>query len=92
MSEYITIDTETTSNPRCVKLVTNLDLASGNPEHYTSRDQAEGGSPLAQLLFEISGLVELSIEGNALTITSHANSDLTELINDITAALKDFFL
>jgi len=92
MSEYITIEIETTSNPRCVKLVTNLDLAAGNPEHYASRDQAELGSPLAQLLFEIGGLEELSIEGKTLTITAYAGLELTTLIDDLTAALKDFFL
>ena len=92
MSEYITIDVEPTSNPYCVKLVTNLKLGTGDPEHYNSASQVDEGSPLAQILFEINGLAKLSIEGNTLTVICYPDADWTGLIDDITSALKDFFL
>ncbi len=92
MSEYITIQTEYGDDPDQVKLMTNLKLAPEGPESYANREEGDEGSPLAQTLFGIEGLAALDIEGGVLSVHREPDVEWPALIDDITAALKDFFL
>jgi Scaffold protein Nfu/NifU N terminal len=92
MSEYITVEAESTDDPDLMKLRTNLNLAPDGPETYASRDEGDEGSPLAQTLFGIDGLAALDIEGGTLTARRDPEAEWHALIDDITEALKDFFL
>ncbi len=92
MSEYIAVDVENTDDPECARLVTNLNLAPEGPESYASRDEGGQGSPLAQTLFVIEGLAALDIEGGTMTVRREPGAEWPTLIDDITEALKDFFL
>ncbi len=92
MSEYITVTTENTDNPDCLRLITNLDLAPDGPEHYGTPADGDEGSPLAQTLFAINGLMALDLENRTMTICREPDVEWHDLITDITAALKDFFL
>jgi hypothetical protein len=92
MSEYITLNVETSEDPDQIELVTNLKLAPEGPEAYASRDEGDEGSPLAQTLFLIDGLLALDIDGGTLTIRRDPDVEWPAIIDDVTEALKDFFL
>jgi hypothetical protein len=92
LSEYITVDIETTIDLYRIKLVTNLHLAPDVPEQYNSREEGNLGSPLAQALFEIEGIVALKIEDKRLVVQRDPSVDWPILVDEVTMALKDFFL
>ena len=92
MSEYITVQAEYGDDPDQVKLLTNLNLAPDGPESYVTYDEGDEGSPLAQALFGIDGLTALNIEGDTLIVRRDPDVEWPALIDDISEALKDFFL
>jgi hypothetical protein len=92
VSEYITINVENTDDVDRVWLTTNLHLAPDASEQYHNREEGNFGSPLAQALFEIEGLIALEIEDNTLLIQRDPCVDWPILVDEITMALKDFFL
>ncbi len=92
MSEYITVDVEQDDDPDVVRLVTNLALAPDGPESYPDRESGEGGSALAQFLFEIEALAALDLKGKTLTVRRAPEIEWPALIDEITRALKVFFL
>jgi hypothetical protein len=92
MSEYITVIVENTDVPDRVRLITNQPLAPDAPEQYNNRAEGNVGSPLAQALFEIEGMVALQIEDNMLLVQRDPSVDWPILVDEITTALKDFFL
>jgi hypothetical protein len=92
MSEYITVSAQSGDDPDLVQLITNLNLVPDGPESYASRDEGDSGSPLAQALFGIDGLAALDIDGGTLIVRRDPDVEWHMLIDEITAALKDFFL
>ncbi len=92
MSEYIKVQVEYTDDLDQVRLVTNLNLAPEGPESYADPAEGDEGSPLAQTLFGIGGVAALDIEHGTLTIRRDPGVEWPPLIDDITEALKDFFL
>ena len=92
MSEYIDIRVEYEDNPAVARIVCNLDLAPDGPEHYPDRAAGDEGTPLAQYLFGIEGLAALDLDGGKLTVRREPGAEWHALIDEISAALKDFFL
>ncbi|HRE46225.1 MAG TPA: NifU N-terminal domain-containing protein [Aggregatilineales bacterium] len=92
MSEYISIEVDFADDPDVIRLLTNIPLPSDTDEHYTERAQGEEGSPLAQFLFGIEGVVALTIEGGTLTVTRQPDVEWHVLIDELSNALKEFFL
>lgn len=92
MSEYIAVEVETGDDPDVVRLITNLKLAPDGPESYASRADGDEGSPLAQFIFGIDGLDSLDILDNVLVVRRHPDVEWHDLVDEITAALKEFFL
>ncbi|MCS6871280.1 MAG: NifU N-terminal domain-containing protein [Anaerolineae bacterium] len=92
MSEYISLEPEYTLDPDLVILHTNLDLAPDGAERYASRAEGEEGSPLAQFLFQIEGLAALELDGTRLIVRRQPNVEWHTLLDEITDALKEFFL
>jgi hypothetical protein len=92
MSEYISLNPEYGLDPDLVTLITNLDLAPEGVERYANRAEGEEGSPLAQFLFQIEGLAALEIDGKRLTVRRAPNVEWHALLDEIAAALKEFFL
>lgn len=92
MSEYMEIDTELSDDGLVLYVYTNLALAEGEPENYTSLAEMEVGSPVAQALAVIEGIAGLQIDGRDLTITREEDADWHVIVADVSAALKDFFL
>lgn len=93
MSEYIDLSTEyDDERPDWVRLITNLDLAPDGAETYPDRAAGNEGSPLAQTLFEIEGIAALEIRGSAMYVQRTPDIEWYALVDEITTALKQFFL
>lgn len=92
MSEYIEIETETSEDGKRIFVYTNLRLAEEDFEEYGSREAMEEGSPVAQTLAMIDGIAHLRIEESDLIITREADAEWYLIVEDVSAALKDFFL
>lgn len=92
MSEYISLEPEHTLDPDLVILHTNLDLAPDGTERYANRAEGEEGSPLAQFLFQIEGIAALELDGTRLIVRREPEAEWHALIDEIAAALKEFFL
>lgn len=92
MSEYIEIESETSDDGEKIFVYTNLNLADGGFEEYNSREALEEGSPVAQTLAMIDGISHLRIEDSDLIITRETDVEWYLIVEDVSAALKDFFL
>ena len=92
MSEYIEIETEANDDGKRIIVYTNLRLAEGYVEDYNSRESLEEGSPVAQALAMIDGIAHLRIEDSDLIITREPDVEWHIIVEELSAALKDFFL
>jgi hypothetical protein len=92
MSEYIEIETEPSEDGKKIVFYTNLRLAEGAAEQYDSRDSLESGSPVAQALATIDGIALLRIEGSDMIITREPDVEWYFIVEEVAAALKEFFL
>ncbi len=92
MSEYITINTEQTDDPDVLRIETNQQLTIDPIEVYPDMTSGEEGSPLAQTLFAIDGIKALTLKDKTMLVTREPGIEWFVLINEISAALKDFFL
>ncbi len=92
MSEYIEIESEVSDDGQRIFVYTNLRLAEEDTEEYGSRDALEEGSPVAQALALIEGIAYLRIEESDLVIIREPDAEWTIIVDDVSAALKDFFL
>ena len=92
MSEYIEIEVETGDDPAGITFFTNLPLAAGAGEQYTSQAELEEGSPVAQALAPIAGLRQVTLEGRDLIVVRDLDAPLHVVVAEVSAALKDFFL
>ena len=92
MSEYIEFEAELTADPAVMIISTNLVLAEGGEEEYDSPAAMELGSPLAQMLSPIDGLVKLKIAENELIVTGDEQIPWHIIVAEITATIREFFL
>lgn len=93
MSEYVTVETVTTDDPNVLEIVTNMTLTDMDEEIYTSFDEGDEGTPIAQMLFNgVNGLQALTITQHTLRITRDPDTTWEELVDEVRDALRDFFL
>jgi len=92
MSEYIEIETEMGEDDTKMNVYTNLALSEQGVEQYNSLTEMEEGSPVAQALSVIDGIMSLQLNGGEMLITRHPDAEWHAIIADVSAALKDFFL
>lgn len=92
MSEYIEFEVNEHDEDNVIELVYNILLAADGREIYQSAEQCEEGSPLAQALAIIPGIKHLMIDASTLTITRDDDTEWYAIIEDIRAAIVDFFL
>lgn len=92
MSEYIEIESEFTTRPDTILIQTNLRLSNEGDERYESPAAMAEGSPLAQTLATIEGLVALTITGSELLVTFRPETEWHIIVADISAAIRDFYL
>ncbi|MCL4872407.1 MAG: NifU N-terminal domain-containing protein [Anaerolineae bacterium] len=92
MSEYIEIETEFLETTDMIRFYTNLPLTSEGSETYHSAAAMEEGSPVAQLLSGVDGIVYCHLDGGEITIRREPDIEWHNLVADVAAALKEFFL
>ena len=92
MSEYIELEPEETDEPNVLIIEANIPLTVEEMEAYDSAESMLEGSPLAQALAIIPGIVHLIIEPDALTITRDPFYEWYTITEDVKAAIVDFFL
>ena len=92
MSEYIEVEQEETDDPNVRILEVNVPLAVDGVEVYDSAESLAEGSPLANALSVIPGILHLVIDEDSLTITRDPFYEWYTITEDIHAVLVDFFL
>ena len=70
---------------------TNLSLSNGRID-YPSTAAMEEGSPVAQALAMIDGIAHLTISVDEIIVARQPDAEWYAIVEDISAALKDFFL
>ena len=92
MSEYIEIEAEEGDDGNRIFIYTNLRLAEGDIENYNSRESLEEGSPVAQALAMIDGITHLRILKSDLIISREPEVEWYVIVEEVSSALKAFFL
>lgn len=93
MSEYVTVETQPTDNPDILEIITNQKIAVEGDEVYSSYDEGDEGTPIAQMLFNgVRGIRALTISGTTLLITRDPDVAWEEIVDEVRDALRDFFL
>lgn len=73
-------------------LSTNVRLSEGIAEVYESPAALEEGSPLAQALAYVPGILRLQLQDHEMTVWHNPDVAQHVVIADISAAIRDFFL
>ena len=92
MSEYIEIETEISDDDDVMYFYTNLKLTEEGVETYDSVEAMEEGSPIAQALSVVEGIIHLGMEDSEMSITREQGAAWHAIVSDVSAVLKDFFL
>ncbi len=92
MSEYIELEPEETDDPHVLMIESNVTLTVEGVEVYESAELMFEGSPLAQALAIIPGIVHLRIEPDALIVTRAPEFEWYTITEDVKAVIVDFFL
>ena len=92
MSEYMEIESELSDDGQAIYFYTNLQLTDGDEESYDSLAALEEGSPVAQALAVIEGISALHLAGTEMVLTLQPDAAWHIVAEDVSAALKDFFL
>jgi hypothetical protein len=92
MSEYIEIETESSDDDRVMYFYTNLRLAEDGGESYESVEMMEQGSPFAQALSVVEGIMQVHIEDSELALTRDPEVSWHAIVADVSAVIRDFFL
>ncbi|MBL4589603.1 MAG: NifU family protein [Alphaproteobacteria bacterium] len=73
------IQTEQTPNPASLKFLPGSPLLEGRKAEFTSMEEAERYSPLAERLLRIDGVTEIFIADDFVTVTKAESSDWDQL-------------
>ena len=93
MSEYVTVETQSTDNPDVLEIITNQKIAVEGDEIYDDFEAGDDGTPIAQMLFNgVRGIRSLTITGRNMIITRDPDVSWEEIVDEVRDALRDFFL
>lgn len=81
---------ERTPNPQSIKWVVHPPLAAAGRSAYFREAPSPQVSPFAAELFEISGILEVLVAPDFVTITKSEEAEWPELAEPVSAALKTF--
>lgn len=73
------IQTETTPNPASLKFLPGMPLLEGRKADFTTQEDAERYSPLAERLFRIDGVTKIFIAEDFVTVTKSDDADWDQL-------------
>lgn len=86
--QILDISLEFTPNPNTLKYVINKTLLEKGAANFINKESTVDKSPLAQKLFEVSGVSAVMIGKNFITVTKGENGDWESLNNGVMATLK----
>ena len=84
------IQTETTANPEQIKFLPGQPVMPRGTAHFAN-DVTAGHSPLAQRLFAIEGVANITLDENSITITKETNRDWQALKTLTLAAIMNHY-
>ena len=84
------IQTETTANPEQMKFLPGQPVMPRGTAHFAN-DVTAGHSPLAQRLFAIEGVANITLDENSITITKETNRDWQALKTLTLAAIMNHY-
>ena len=87
-SQEVQISAQVTPNPDTLKFLVNIDVIKKGTVNITSKSQAEG-SPLAQEIFDIAGVLSIMVGQNFISVTKTNQFDWTVLVEPITSVIKN---
>jgi Fe-S cluster biogenesis protein NfuA len=90
MAERVTVDLEFTPNPNSLKYITHPPLLEKGAINFKDKESVGGRSPLADILFALEGVQAVMVGQNFVTVNIASFDRLTELNDEIMAALKSF--
>jgi Fe-S cluster biogenesis protein NfuA len=90
LDNTISVDLEFTPNPNTLKYVVNRALLLMGAENFKTRDSAVEASELAVTLFDVTGITQVMVGKNFVTITLGDQDSLTELNDKIIDTIKNF--
>lgn len=86
------IQTEPTPNPETIKFLPGEPVTGATgPYDFASRDEA-GTSPLAETLFDVSGVMRVFLGSDFISITKTADADWKHVRPMVLAAIMDHFV
>ena len=86
------IETEDTPNPNALKFIPESGVELKEPVFFHSREEAEGKSKLAVLLFEIKGVQSVFYGSNFITIAKDSNTEWSAIKPDILMGIMDYLV
>lgn len=89
IKKVITVYAESTPNPAALKFVANRYLLQEGSVEYTSKSQAVN-CPLAQQLFDFSGICGVFITTNFITLTKNSDVDWQETMGILREFIKSY--
>lgn len=81
---------ERTPNPNSIKWILGQELVSAGSVAHFEEEVDSSVSPLAAALFQILGVVGVSLVGNTVTMTKTEDYEWTDLAEAIVKILRDF--
>jgi Fe-S cluster biogenesis protein NfuA len=84
----VNIQLEWTPNPSTLKYVVNQSLLPSGAMQFTSKQAAEGKSPLVEKLFGIPGVTAVMLGSNFVTLTKGEEGDWDELNEAVMGTLE----
>lgn len=86
------IQTEETPNPSTLKFIPGKPVSPEQIVEFTTPEDAERQSPLADALFRLSGVTGIFLGHDFVSVTKDPAVEWTFLKTDVLAALMDFYM
>lgn len=86
------IQTEATPNPATLKFVPGRTVVSDGPFEFTSIDDVQGRSPLAEQLFSVNGVISVFFGLDFITITKEDSINWDHIKPAILGVIMEHFL
>jgi scaffold Nfu/NifU family protein len=90
VTDAVAIDIQPTPNVNALKFVVNRRMTEGRSQTFRSREEA-ATHPLAARLFAISGVVQVFLLNDFVTVTRDPNAAWDEIATSAEAAIRGHF-
>ena len=90
MADAVAVDIQPTPNVNALKFIVNRRLTEGRSQTFRSREDA-AAHPLAAKLFAISGVVQVFLLNDFVTVTRDPNAAWDDIATAAEAAIRGHF-